>query len=338
MAATMKDIASETGLGLATISKFFNGGQVRPANRRLIEDAVKKLSFVPNEFARSLKTKQSRTVGVVIPELGNAFITSIITTMEDHLRKQDYAVIVCDCRSDRQREAEAVSFLLHKRVDGLINMPTDVTGAHLTPAIKLGTPIVLVDRLLRPLRGQVSAVVVDNVDAAEQGTRYLLSQGHKDIGLVLGDRGLYTTECRLDGYLSAFRDQGVSPREELIRYGDYTMDGGYAAVKTLMSLEHKPTALFVTNFEMTLGGMLALNELGVRVPSDLSVLGFDKLDMFGEIFPNLTLIKQPQNAIGEQVAKLMLEMLQGGEGFLPQVVTLSAQLTQGSSTRPLEQA
>ena len=110
MPATMKDIARETGLGLATISKYFNGGQVRPRNRKLIEDAVRKLDYVPNEFARSLKTRQSRTVGVVIPELGNAFITSIVTTMEDIRRKHDYAVIVCDCRSDPQREKEAVAY------------------------------------------------------------------------------------------------------------------------------------------------------------------------------------------------------------------------------------
>ncbi len=335
MAATMKDIARETGLGLATISKYFNGGQVRPRNRRLIEEAAKRLSFVPNEFARSLKTRQSRTVGVVIPELGNAFITSIITTMEDHLRKQDYAVIVCDCRSDPKREAEAVSFLLHKRVDGLINMPTDVTGAHLTPAIQAQMPVVLVDRLLPPLRGQVSAVVVDNIDAAEQGTRCLLEQGHREIGLVLGNEGLYTTERRREGYLGALNAGGVPPREELIRYGGYTMDGGYAAVKALMALQRRPTALFVTNFEMTLGSMLALNELGVRVPRDLSVLGFDKLDMFGEIFPELTLIQQPQNAIGEQVAKLMLEMLASGTAVPPQVVTLSAQLHRGASIRRL---
>ncbi len=138
MSATVKDIARETGLGLATISKYLNGGNVRPKNKKLIDDAIKALHFVPNEFARSLRTRQSRTIGVLIPELSNAFITSIITTMEDLLRKQDYAVIVCDCRTDPQMEKEAVSFLMHKRVDGLINMPTDQTGAHLAPAGRQG--------------------------------------------------------------------------------------------------------------------------------------------------------------------------------------------------------
>ena len=112
MAATMKDLARETGLGLATISKYFNGGNVREKNRLLIDAAVKKLHYAPNEVARSLKTQHSRVIGVVIPELSNVFITSIISTMEDILRRQDYAVIVCDCRSDPKREKAAVDFLL----------------------------------------------------------------------------------------------------------------------------------------------------------------------------------------------------------------------------------
>ena len=134
MAATMKDLARETGLGLATLSKYFNGGTVREKNRVLIEAAVRKLHYVPNEVARSLKTQHSRAIGVVIPELSNTFITSIISSMEDVLRKHDYAVIVCDCRSDIRREKEAVEFLMHRRVDGLINMATDTTGAHLKSA------------------------------------------------------------------------------------------------------------------------------------------------------------------------------------------------------------
>ena len=330
MSATMKDIAKMTGLGLATISKYLNGGNVRPKNKVLIDDAVKALHFVPNEFARSLKTRQSRTIGVLIPELSNAFITSIITTMEDILRKQDYAVIVCDCRTDPVLEKEAVSFLTHKRVDGLINMPTDQSGTHLAPALEQGIPIVLVDRMTRPLSGRVSAVVVDNVDAAEKGTLHLLEAGHTDIGIILGNQGIYTTECRREGYVAAMTQHGVSPQEEYIAYCDYTMEGGYRAAKGMLAQKKRPTALFVTNYEMTLGTILALNEAHLDVPGDLSLIGFDKLDLFGAIYPNLTLVKQPQNAIGECVAKQMLALLSGND-TPHQLITLSTQLQVGTS-------
>ena len=332
----MKDLARETGLGLATLSKYFNGGTVREKNRVLIEAAVKKLHYVPNEVARSLKTRQSRVIGVVIPELSNAFITSIISSMEDILRKQDYAVIVCDCRSDPKREKEAVEFLLHRRVDGLISMATDMTGSHLKAALSSGVPVLLVDRLIESLRGKVSAVVIDNVHAAEQAVRKLTDLGHRQIGLVLGSPNLFTTDQRLTGYLNALKEAGITPAEEYIRYGDYTMDGGYQAVQELLRLENRPTALFVTNFEMTIGAMLALQRSGIEVPKDLSVIGFDKLELFGEIFPDLTLIRQPQLSIGREAANLMLDLLSARGTPSHRMVTLTTELTEGSSVRALE--
>ena len=336
MAATMKDLSRETGLGLATLSKYFNGGTVREKNRILIEAAVKKLHYVPNEVARSLKTQQTRVIGVIIPELSNAFITSIISSMEDILRKHDYAVIVCDCRSDPKREKEAVEFLLHRRVDGLINMATDMTGSHLKGALSAGIPVLLIDRLIDSLRGKTSAVVIDNVHAASQAVRKLTDLGHRQIGLVLGSPNLYTTNHRLTGYLNALKEAGITPTDEYIRYGDYTMDGGYQAVQELLRLKSRPTALFVTNFEMTLGAMLALQHNGIRVPEDLSVIGFDKLELFGEIFPDLTLIRQPQLSIGRESANLMLDLLVNHGSVSHRIVTLSTELTEGSSVRSLK--
>ena len=335
MAATMKDISQATGLGLATISKYFNGGNVRERNRVLIEEASRRLHFTPNEVARSLKTHRTRAVGVVIPELNNAFITSIITAMEDPLRRQNYAVIVCDCRSDPEREKEAVDFLLSRQVDGLINMATDYTGRHLRAALNAGIPVVLVDRLIAGLEGRVSAVVIDNARAAESATHALISAGHRRIGLVLGSPKLYTTELRRQGYLDSLRRAGVEPEPELVRHGGYTMDGGYQAVEELMRLSPPPTALFITNFEMTIGGMLALEHMNIHVPEDVSVIGFDKVELFSNLLPQLTLVHQPQVSIGRECAALMLELLRAGRERTDRVVTLSTQLMAGTSVRTL---
>jgi LacI family transcriptional regulator len=199
-----------------------------------------------------------------------------------------------------------------------------------------GIPIVLVDRMLKPLNGLVSGVVVDNVDAAEKATRFLLESGHTDIGLILGNDCIYTTQKRRDGYLNAYAEASLKPREELIRFSDYTMEGGYASMKHLLTQSNRPTAVFVTNYEMTLGAMLALNEAHLKVPDDMSFIGFDKLDLFGAIFPNLTLVKQPQNAIGECVAKQLLRLLTDpAAGTLHQIITLATQLHVGGSTRNL---
>lgn len=332
MAATMKDIAQKTGLGLATISKYFNDGKVRPNNRLLIENAVKELHFIPNGVARSLRTNRSRSIGIVIPELSNTFITSIISSVEDILRSHDYSVIVCDCRSNSQLEKEAVLFLVHKRIDGLINMPTDMTGAHLSDALASGTPIVLVDRLISPMPECVSAVVVDNVAAAQQGTQYLLDHGHRRIGLILGTQGLYTTEKRYEGYLNALRTTGVPLNRANIQYGDYTIHGGYTATKLLMSLPDMPSSIFVTNYEMTLGTILALNEMHINIPQDLSLFGFDKLDLFGTVYPHLATIRQPHQEIAQSAADQIMSLMSKKQGpAMNNVITLNAQLCPGET-------
>ena len=175
--------------------------------------------------------------------------------------------------------------------------------------------------------------MIDNAHAAGQAVRKLTELGHRKIGLVLGSPNLYTTNQRLTGYLNALKDAGITPTEEYIRYGNYTMDGGYQAVSDLLKLKDRPTALFVTNFEMTLGTILALQHSGIRVPEDLSVIGFDKLELFGEIFPDLTLIRQPQLSIGREAANLMLDLLMNRDAVSHRIVTLSTELTEGRSVR-----
>lgn len=177
-------------------------------------------------------------------------------------------------------------------------------------------------------------MVIDNIHAAGQAVRKLTALGHRQIGLVLGSPNLYTTNQRLIGYLTALKEAGIEPVEEYIRYGDYTMDGGYQAVQELLRMEHRPTAIFVTNFEMTIGAMLALQRNGTRVPDDLSVIGFDKLELFGEIFPDLTLIHQPQQSIGREAGVLMLDLLSHPDVVPHRIITLTTTLAEGTSVQP----
>ncbi len=185
MAATIKDIARATGLGLATISSYLNGGNVREKNRIKIQKAIEELHFEVNETARGLRTNLTRTVGVVIPELTMVFCAEIITAMEDILRNHGYATIVCDCRTDAKREREAVEFLVHKRVDGLINMPVDKTGEHLEAFRQTGKPLVLIDRKLqgRCLRQHPGGQPERGVSGHPPCMTEL---GHREIGLVVG--------------------------------------------------------------------------------------------------------------------------------------------------------
>ena len=326
--ATVKDIATHTKLGLATISKYLNGGNVLPQNREAIDAAIQELGYTVNETARGLKTNRSRCIGVVIPELNNLFITTIITTIEDILRRRGYAVMISDCRTDPGREQEAILFMLKRRVDGIINMPVDGAGAHLLPALSAGLPVVLLDRMVPALEGRVSSVLVDNEDAAEQAVSALLAAGHTEIGIVLGPENVYTTGRRLAGARHAMANAGLAVRPALVRYADYTVQGGYEAARALLA-EEAPTALFVTNYEMTLGTILYLNERGMSFPKDISLVGFDNLQLASILRPRLSVMSQPLALIAQHAAKRMLAQLE--ENAAPAHVILLAEHLPGET-------
>ena len=275
MAATMKDIARQTGLGLATISSYFNGGNVREKNRIKIEAAIEELHYEVNEVARGLKTNATRTIGVVIPELNNTFCAEIITGMEDVLRSHGYATIVCDCRTDRKLEQEAVEFLIRRRVDGIINMPVDEEGKHLRKFQKTGKPIVLIDRRIQGI--SCDSVLVDNRKAAEDAVQCFIKNGHRNIGIIGGPEGIFTAQERLAGYSKALKEAGIPIRGSLIFHGDYTIQGGVRGLEELVRDNPDMTAVFVTNYEMTMGAMIGVNELGIKIPEQLSMIGFDNL-------------------------------------------------------------
>lgn len=309
MAATMKDIARRTGLGLATISSYFNGGNVREKNRKKIEEAIEELHYEVNEVARGLKTNATKTIGVVIPELDLIFCTEIIIGMEDILRSHGYATIVCDCRTDKALEKEAVEFLTRKRVDGIINMPVDSAGSHLKAFQRTGKPIVLIDRMIQDI--SCDCVLVDNEQAAMDAVELLLSNGHRGIGIIGGPSDVFTAQERMAGYFKAHEKHGIPVNESLIYHGDYTIQGGVRGIEELVKRNPQMTAVFVTNYEMTMGAVIGVNELGIRLHDELSLIGFDNLQFARACSPKLTLVAQPTERIAQEVARIMLERLEG---------------------------
>lgn len=333
MAATIKDIANRTGLGLATISSYLNGGNVRKKNREKIEQAIEELHFEVNEVARGLKTNRTHTIGVVIPELNNIFCTEIITGMEDILRKQGYATIVCDCRTDKKLEREAVEFLYRKRVDGIINMPVDATGAHLAQFASAKKPIIIIDRKLPKIA--CDSILVDNRDAAKKAVNILLASGHRRIGMITGPEDVYTASERYLGYESALLAAGVSVEPELVVHSDYTIRGAVAGVERLLDAHPEVTALFAANYEMTMGMMIALNERGISIPDEISVIGFDNREFARALHPRLTIITQPTEAIAQEAAETMLRRLESEEQVEPKELYLQTEIMMGKSVKNL---
>lgn len=334
MAATYKDIQRLTGLSLATISKYFNGGQVRKANRMAIEEAIKELDFHVNEYARSLKSRRSHLVGGLIPELNSTFNTTLMADVEEYLRQHGYGFMVCDCRLDKEMEKEALEFLLGRMVDGIITIPFDKSGEHLKLAKERGIPVVLMDRLATDF--VTDAVVVDNRGASRMAVEEFMRLGHREIAIINGPEGLYTMRERMDGFRQTLEKHQLPIEDRWMIWGPMTVDGGYEAAKKLFAMRHRPTALFCANYEITLGTIMAMNELGIRMPEDISLIGFDNLTLSGVIKPTLTMIVQPMQDIAHQAAKQLIDRMEQIETADTAIITrLQAQLVKGKSIKNL---
>ncbi len=307
MAATIKDVARLAGLSIATVSKYINGGHVIDANSVAIEKAIKVLDYRVNTMARGLKTRKTKSIGVLIPSVRMVFCMDIISAIEDELSREDFSTLICDCQGRPEQEAVKIEFLLEKQVDGIIMMPSSNSSEAARRASLAGVPVILVDRRFNTM--DCDRVLVDNQQLAEDATTELLQAGHKRIGIICGPEDIYTTVQRLNGYHQAYKKAGLEAAADCICFSDYSLEGGYKALDNLMELTEPPTAVLATNYETTIGSVMAINRAGLKIPEDLSFVGFDSLDMSTLVTPTLTMAMQPVQEIGEQAAKLMLRRL-----------------------------
>ncbi len=306
----MKDIAKKTGLGLATVSKYFNGGTLREANRVAIEKVLEQNDYTINQLARSLKTKRTRTIGIVIPKFSCIFTVAVITAIQEYLRSKSYGVIVSESGDSAKQEKETVDFMINKMVDGIICMSIDASGKSLATAIEKGVPVVLFDRYIKSLKKKADMVVIDNKAAAEEAISFLIENGHSKIGVITGPRNVNTASEREQACVETLEKNGIKHNSDFFINGKFDITEGYKATKKLLSSFPEITAIFATNYDMTLGMFMALNELDVSIPTDLSVIGFDNFQFSDVLKPRLTVVHQPSEIIGKKAAELLLERLE----------------------------
>lgn len=323
--SSYKDIKQETGLSLATISKYFNGGNVREANRVAIEEAARSLNFRPNGFARSLRLRRSHTLGVLLPVLQNEFHLTIIAGVEEALRAEGMSIIVAP---SPRGEDEAVALLLSRMVDGIIAVPSLHDGEPLNDAADR-VPVVLID-WDAPVP-KADRVFLDNIAAGAMGARHLLDHGHRRLGIVGGDRAISTMRLRADGALDQLTKGGGDLEPSLVPTGPLTVDAGQAAMNRLLALHPRPTGVFALNYELTLGALIAINQSGLRLGRDISFIGFDSAELARATNPRLTVVTQPTRDIAAEAAALTLRRLQGRDPEPAETRLMSPQLLAGQS-------
>lgn len=330
MSSTIKDVARRAGVSIATVSKFINGGNVLDENRLSIEAAVRELNYQVNTVARGMKTRKSMTVGVLIPSLADYFGVSILATIDSELFKHGYSTIICDySENDPESAKTKLEFLLNKQVDGIIMQPINVKISDLERAERQNTPIVFVDVMVG--EDLFDSVVINNTDITRQITQHLIHFGHRRIGLISGASGILTTDDRIAGYKKALDMAGIPFVQELLHLVNVSEESGYSGMKHLMDLPEPPTAVFTTGHDLMAGALMYMNEKGLRIPEDISFVGFENQTIARIYHPKLTIGVQPIKKIGLTAATMLIERMSGGYKGAGRLVQLKASIDYGAS-------
>ena len=334
MAATIKDISEKTNLSISTISKYINGGVVLPQNKLAIDQAIDELGFRVNEFARGLKTNKSKLIGILIPQWHVAFCAQIVTQLESLLRQYGYGVIVCGCGGDEAVGIQVIEFLISKNVDGIITFPTAFSDKDYIPlTASKNIPVVFVDGMPSDL--SYDCIMVDNMSAIKNAVSYLIKKGHTRIGVINGPPDSLSAKERLTGYYNAHSDFGLTVDDVLIFNGGYVTDITYKVVKKALASDIKFTALLATNYEMTIGAIIAINEMGINIPDELSLIGFDDLQLAKIIKPKISIVTQPMERIADMIVDTMLMRLNGNGPDAPKIIRLETGFIEGASVKEI---
>lgn len=311
--ATIKDVARMAGVSVSTVSKYINGGNVRPENVEPIRRAIEKLEFRVNPFARSLKTQRSRYIGILLPSITAPFFGSVVEALDKKLREYGYHSLISCYASSPGMERDNLQFLLGNGIDGLVYAPEDITSdVFYELTANSGIPVVQVDRMIQGVSSDT--VLVNNNEAAYQAISRLIAKGHRRIAILTGPRSVFSARERLMGYVSALSDHGILYDDSLVISATNEFAAGYKGFDTLMQLPTPPTAVFATNYDITMGLITAARERGIKIGEDMDVIGFDCVEICTMMQPPLPVVHQPEAEIGITAAQYLIDRLGGYTG------------------------
>jgi LacI family transcriptional regulator len=307
-AASIADVAKRARVSPATVSRVFNGtSPVAPDKEARVRAAVADLKYEPFGPARALRQQRVRVWAVIIADVENPFFTSVVRGIEDVAYSKGYRLVLCNSDEDVGKEAEYLDIAIRERMAGVVIAAASTSDSKIDRLTNAGIPVVAIDRQLSD--HDVHSVMVDNRAGACEATRHLLAGGRRRVGCIVGPNRISTSNERLDGYRQALTEHGAPFDRSLVRRADFREQGGYKATRTLLDLPEPPDALFVANNLMTLGALHAIQELGLRVPDDLGVVGFDDSPAAPLLRPRLTVVAQPTYEIGKVAGELLLSAL-----------------------------
>ena len=331
---TIRDVADKAGVSHQTVSRVINNSKrVSPATRLKVENAIKELDYRPSAIARSMARGHTYTLGCISPNLTNYIFARMIESAQTEARRQGFFILTGSAPSVDEVEP-LLDEMLNRRVDGflVLNPRDDERYRYLLPLIKKGMPVVYLKNT--PKDEDVSSVSLDDKKGGYLATQYLLELGHTSIAMITG---LKNEECsldRFDGYHQAFNESGITPNEKLCKEGDWSAESSGKITQNLLASGEPFTALFAQNDRMAVGAIRAIRDAGLRVPEDISVIGYDDIPLTSYFDPSLTTIHQPIDDFGRHGAQLLISAVKNKDLKRKQV-RLDAQLIKRDSCAPL---
>ncbi len=305
---TIRDVAKLAGVSPITVSRVANLlPGVNVVTRKRVEQAIAELHYVPNAMAKSLRSKRTHTLALVLTDITNPFWTTIARGVEDTAAQKNYHVILCNTDENPVKEANYISILLQRRVDGIILAPSTKDKKRLELLKRQNVPCVLIDRKVAGFKSDI--VRSDSKEGARRLTAHLIGLGHRAIAIISGPAGISTAEERLDGYKQALCEQSIPVDGHFIKQGSYKQDSSAQFVKELLAQPNPPTAIIATNNFMGMSVLQELRQSGLRVPEDMALVCFDDIPQASLIYPFLTVCSQDAYKMGVVSAQLLIERI-----------------------------
>lgn len=309
MATSIKDVAREAGVSIATVSRVLNDiDVVNEDTKKKVLDAIKKLGYRPNIVARSLKTQRTKTIGILVPDISSGFYPEIVRGAEDVANIYDYNVILCNSDFDYDKEKDYLRVLKEKMVDGVIYMSSSLQEESLDIINDLDLKTVLVETKDREER--LPSVTIDNIEATYEATKHLLDKGIKNIAFVGVEKDAANAwGYRFLGYEKALKEAGIEVNEDLVFLQNLKYKTGHDAAEKFLKLDTKIEGVVCASDEIAMGVINGLREKGINTPGDVSVIGFNNNAVASYFYPRLTTVNQPSYDMGSVAMRMLIKIL-----------------------------
>ena len=327
---TIRDVAERAEVSISTVSHVINNSRaVSDEARQKVEAAMTELGYKPNTLARNLRRQQTQSIGMLVPDSSNPFFAEIARGIEDASFEQNHSVILCNTEGDLEKQTTYTNVLIQNQVAGIVFVAAGISTELVVDLQRRRVPVVVVDREVPDVT--VSTVLTNHYQGGRLATQHLIDLGHRRIACISAGSELSPSSDRVTGYQDILRENGLPIDEALIVWGDFQYESGYRAANELLGLAEPPTAVFACNDLMAVGCISAATARGLHIPEDLSVVGFDDVQLASFTNPPLTTVAQPKREIGALAVQMLMARIKDLDA-LPSLERLDTHLVIRNST------